>query len=943
VASGLADAPIRVRGARTHNLKSIDVEIPSRSLTVITGPSGAGKSSLAFDTIYAEAQRRFVESLTTEARQVLDRLPRPDVDSIEGLSPAIALEQRPPGRSPRSTLGTATEIADHLRLLFARLGQPHCPICGEPVFAESPQRIVAQVLAFPDATKVTLLAPVARGHRGDLAPLFDRLRRDGFVRARVDSETIDLGEVEGRRFSSNAHDVDVVVDRIVVKNRDALRSRLSDSIELSLRVGDGRMRIARELPDGSTEVSWHSERFACEKDDFVFPPMEPRLFSFNAPQGACPVCQGIGRRRVPVESRLVPDETRTLREGALVAWGASGSVAYAVELARAVDSTGVDPDVKWSKLPAASRAAILRGGKIGKKKPYEGALAWIDQRLARDEDSPDDEGALDDAALDDLRDEVECEACKGARLRPEALAVKIARSSIAEIGAMPLPKAHDHLARYLANVEARVVPVAKPLVEPVLARIGFLVEIGLHYLDLDRTVATMSAGEVQRIRLATQLASGLKGILYVLDEPTIGLHAQDTERLIAALRRLQSMGNTIVVVEHDLSVIRAADEVLDIGPVAGRQGGHVVAHGTPDAIARDEKSVTGPWLTGRAELPRFPGKKRDEKRALRLRGASLHNLRNLDVEIPLGLLVAITGPSGSGKSSLVEGTLLPAVRDAIAARGRKIPARSHLKSIDGASLVDKIVAIDQSPLGRTPRSSAATYTGVMPKLREIFAALPEAKARGYRAGRFSTNVKGGRCETCRGEGLVRVGMAFLPDAWVVCGECEGARFDRETLSVRFKGKSIADVLAMSVDDAHALFEAIPQVREPLAAMRALGLGYLPLGQSATTLSGGEAQRVRLARELARRATGATLYVLDEPTTGLHAVDVALLLDALVALRDQGNTVVVVEHDLELVSRADWVIDLGPGGGTEGGEIVASGPPDSIRKGVTAKFLRATAK
>ena len=949
------ESPIRVRGARTHNLKSVDVDIPARQIVAITGPSGAGKSSLAFDTIYAEAQRRFVESLSTAARQHIERLPRPDVDSIDGLSPAIAIGQDQGGRSPRSTLGTITEISDYLRLLYARLGIPHCPICGDPVRAETPQQIVDDMLALPEGSRVLVLAPVARAAEGDLAPLLARLRQEGYVRAIADEQPIDLGEVaalDKKAFRKRAHDLDVIVDRLVIKG-DPSRVRATDSVELALRLGDGKMLVQEEPVAGRPpKRTWHSERFACEKDDFTFPEIEPRLFSFNTVEGACPTCEGLGERRVPIEARIVPDRSRTLRQGAVTAWGASGSVAAAVELKRASDATGVDVDVAWGALPDAARRAIMlgvvptKGARGAKARGYEGVVRWIERQLGGGEDVDDDarlddDGAIEDDALEATRELRPCETCGGARLRREALAVTLGGMSIAALGALPLPQAREHVQAVMAAADPRWLPVARPLVGAIADRLKFLEEIGLHYLVIDRSVTAMSGGEASRMRLATQLASALKGVLYVLDEPTVGLHPRDTVRLVAVLERLRALGNGVLVVEHDLDVLRAADHVIDVGPVAGKEGGHVVAQGTAAAVQADPKSVTGPFISGAATLPAIARRPIDEARMLHLRGASLHNLKSIDVDVPLGVLVGITGPSGSGKSSLIEGTLLPAVRAAVARRADGVEVSEHLASLSGAGALDKVIAIDQAPIGRSPRSNPASYVGVLPLLRDLFASLPSAAARGYKPGRFSTNVKGGRCEACRGEGLVRVSMSFLPDAWVECAVCHGARFNRETLEIRYRGKSIADVLSSSVDDAHLVFENVPQVRQRLAALRSVGLGYLSLGQSATTLSGGEAQRVKLARELARRATAATLYVLDEPTTGLHPLDVSVLLDALVALRDQGNSVVLVEHDLTVVARCDWVIDLGPDAGDAGGRVVSSGTPGDVAKAkgsVTAPFL-----
>lgn len=917
---------IVVRGARTHNLKAVDVDLPDGALVVVTGPSGAGKSSLAFDTIFAEAERRYLEALSSDVRAQALRLPRPDVDRIEGLPPAIAIAQRGLHRSSRSTIGTVTEITDHLRVLFARVGVPHCPVCGEVVRAETTQEVVDELLAEPVGTKVVVRAPIARDVAGDQRELFERLRKDGFVRAVVDEIAVDLGEVEAldrKKFPGAKHDVDVVVDRLVIK--DSIRARASDSIELARRLADGRVRIARERPDGTRALTVHSERHACEKDGFVFPPIEPALFSFNAIEGACPECEGAGVRSLPTEATLVPDPTRALRGGAIVAWGAPNTVAHAVELKRAVDALGVDPDTPWSKLK--EREALLFGGK--KKKAHEGVVAWVLARIDEDR-GEDDDGALDASALEQLLEELPCPSCHGTRLRPEARAVTLDGRSISDLGAMKLDAARAALAS--TTVPERLRVVARPLLDGALARLDALIDVGLAHLALDRRTNSLSAGEGERTRIAGQLAGGLRGVLYVLDEPSRGMHPNDVDRLDTILRRLRDRGSSVLLVEHDLRLISRADHLVDVGPTAGAAGGRIVATGTPAEIAENPDSITGPWLSGARTLPSV--KRVTSREQLHVRGIRANNLRDVDLAIPLGAITCVTGPSGSGKSTLVLGALAPAVRAAI--EGTPLPRT--VRSVDGVAGLLRVVAIDQSPLGRSPRSSAATATGIMPRLRELFAALPEAKARGYKAARFSPNVKGGRCEACLGEGSVRIEMRLLPDVRVECPVCHGARFDRETLAVKWRGLSIADVLATNVDDAQRLFEAIPRIRAPLDAMRSLGLGYLPLGQPATTLSGGEAQRVKLARELTRGGGEKTLYVLDEPTAGLHPSDVAVLLDALVALRDQGSSIVVVEHDVALAARADHVIDLGPGAGDAGGRVVASGPPESIRNSPTAEAL-----
>ncbi len=946
-----------VRGARQHNLKNVDCEIPRDRLVVITGPSGSGKSSLAFDTIYAEGQRRYVESLSAYARQFLEQLAKPAVESIEGLSPAIAIEQRALAKSPRSTVGTVTEIADYLRLLFARVGSPHCPRCGRPIEAQTVQQIVDAVTALPEGTRVTLLAPIARSRKGELRLEIERLRREGFVRVRIDGAVVDLGDeivLDGKR----AHDLDVVVDRLVVK--DGVKGRVTDSVELSLKLGEGRLLVDRG--DGS-EPTFMSERFACVDCGLSLPPIEPRMFSFNGPHGACPKCDGIGNRTRVDPDRVVPDGKKTLREGAVLAWGRRGSVELSVEVERAVRLLGAAPDVPFAKLSEGIRQQILFGTappapdsgtrKKAKSEQYEGIIPRLERAqgsggLSRDLDDEDiDESAAEDELGRFVVTRV-CEDCGGKRLRPEALAVLLGGQTIADLGATPLSALRQHLSALVeaegfqpggAALSPRSRAIAEPLLRAVIARLGFLINVGLDYLTLDRSAATLSGGEGQRIRLATQIGSALVGVLYVLDEPSVGLHTRDNVRLLEALRRLVSLGNTVLVVEHDRDTILAADHVLDMGPGAGVHGGTIVARGTAADLCADERSVTGPYLAGtkRVFVPRR--RRPPDGRTLTLRGVRKHNLKNITCEIPVGLFTAVTGVSGSGKSSLIVDTLLPAARHHI---HRAHSSGPGCDAIEGLSHFDKVVSIDQAPIGRTPRSNPATYTGAFALLRELFCGLPEARARGYKPGRFSFNVKGGRCEACQGDGVLRVEMHFLPDVFVECETCAGRRYNRETLEVKYRGLSIADVLELTVDEALHELEAIPRLRELLSALSRVGLGYVKLGQPATTLSGGEAQRVKLARELARRSTGATLYVFDEPTTGLHFADIELLLVSLGGLCDAGNTVVVIEHNLEVVATADWVIDLGPEGGDRGGEIVAAGPPEivaEVARSHTARFLK----
>jgi excinuclease ABC subunit A len=938
-----------VAGARQHNLKNVSLSLPRGKIVVFTGPSGSGKSSLAFDTIYAEGQRRYVESLSAYARQFLEQLAKPDVERIEGLSPAIAIEQRPLSKSPRSTVGTVTEIADYLRLLYARVGVPHCPSCGKRIEAQTVQQIVDHVLALAEGTRLSVLAPIARARKGELKLELERLRREGFVRARIDGSVIDLGdEIELDR--AKTHDLDVVVDRLVLK--EGLKGRLTDSVELALKLGEGRLLVQA----GDDEPFWMSERFACVDCGVSLPPIEPRMFSFNGPHGACPACDGLGARDVVDPERCVGDGRHTLREGVVLAWGRRGSVALATEVARAVEVLAINPDTPWSKLSDDQRNALLYGGGGGKgrRKGYEGVVPRLEQRLAalpdarvdepEDEDPDASEGGIADDELGRFLVTRQCDACKGKRLRPEALAVKLGEKDIAQVGAMPL----RHVRKFVEGLGSdgssqvfgqRESAIAQPLLRAVAARLGFLIDVGLDYLTLDRSAQTLSSGEGQRIRLATQIGAALVGVLYVLDEPSVGLHARDNARLIEAQARLRDLGNTVIVVEHDREAILAADHVVDMGPGAGVHGGQIVAQGTPGEIVADPKSITGPWLSGKRQLPVPTKRKNRGKAAVRVVGARAHNLRDVTAEVPVGLFTCFTGVSGSGKSSLVVDTLLPAARAKLYNATAPV---GECDRVDGLDHIDKVVSIDQAPIGRTPRSNPATYTGIFALLRELYAGLPDARARGYKAGRFSFNVKGGRCEACQGDGVLRVEMHFLPDVFVTCDACAGRRYNRETLEVKYRGLSIADALDVTVEQASELFGAVPRIADKLEALRKVGLGYLTLGQPATTLSGGEAQRVKLARELSRKATGRTLYVLDEPTTGLHFADIEVLLVALLDLRDQGNTIVVIEHNLDVVACADWIVDLGPEGGEGGGEIVVAGTPEQVaqsERSHTGRYLR----
>ncbi len=953
-----------VRGARQHNLKNISLTLPRDRLVVITGPSGSGKSSLAFDTIYAEGQRRYVESLSAYARQFLEQLAKPDVDAIEGLSPAIAIEQRALAKSPRSTVGTVTEIADYLRLLFARVGTPHCPSCGKRIEAQTVQQIVDRILGLGEGTRAAIMAPIARARRGELKLEIERLRREGFVRARIDGEVIDLGD-EIVLDRSKVHDLDVVIDRIAVK--EGVKGRLTDSVELALKLGEGRLLVDLSTEGERREPLWMSERFACIDCGISLPPIEPRMFSFNGPHGACPACDGIGTRSRIDPERVVPDPRRTLREGAIVAWGRRGSLSLSTETERAVTSLGVSPDVPFEKLPEAAQKALLFGNaevdapppssvgpvstpvpaRRGRKKSaaapqvYDGIISRLERLLSTGEPvaETDDEGDLDDDSVGEgeigrfVVTRV-CDACKGRRLRPEALAIRLGDRNIAEVGSLPLRTVRTFLETLTPSANAdpaialhpRERAIAEPLLRAVIARLGFLIDVGLDYLTLDRSAQTLSGGEGQRIRLATQIGAALVGVLYVLDEPSVGLHARDNARLLEALRRLVDLGNSVIVVEHDRDAILAADHIVDMGPGAGLHGGNVVAQGTAEELGKNPASITGPYLTGEKKLPIPKNRHKGDGRMIRVVRARAHNLQTVTVEIPIGLFTSITGVSGSGKSSLIVDTLLPAIRGQLYRSSAPV---GECDGIEGLSFIDKVISIDQAPIGRTPRSNPATYTGVFALLRELYAGLPEARARGYKPGRFSFNVKGGRCEACQGDGVLRIEMHFLPDIFVTCETCAGRRYNRETLEVLYRGMSIADALDLTVDQGIEQFETIPRVRERLLALSRVGLGYITLGQPATTLSGGEAQRVKLARELARKATGRTLYVLDEPTTGLHFSDIEVLTAGLMSLRDAGNTVVVIEHNLDVIASSDWVIDLGPEGGERGGKVVAAGTPEQV--------------
>jgi len=935
-----------VRGAREHNLKNIDVELPRNALVVITGLSGSGKSSLAFDTIYAEGQRRYVESLSAYARQFLGLMDKPDVDAIEGLSPAISIEQKTAGANPRSTVGTITEIYDYLRLLWARTGTPHCPNDGSPVERQSASQITDLVLEWPEGTKIEVLAPLVRGRKGEFRDVLEAMRKQGFVRARVDGETYDLADVPKLNKRQN-HDIAVVVDRLVVRPSD--RGRLADSIETALKAADGVVEVVRQT--GSPRSRLFSERYACPKCGLSLPELEPRQFSFNSPYGACPDCSGLGTRREVNADLVLGDHSLSILEGVVLPWGEPSGYLRKVVLPALAKTYKFDLNTPWRDLSPAVQKILLKGAP-GKTITYQ----YDSERWHGSYESAW-KGVLDhvekryrETASDSVREQLEqymveqpCPTCGGRRLKPESLSVMVAGKNIGEVVALPVREALDFFSKIplRGNGRAGLDPeISRPILKEVTDRLRFLVDVGLDYLTLERSAVTLSGGEAQRIRLATQIGSRLVGVLYILDEPSIGLHQRDNARLLATLKELRDLGNTVLVVEHDEETIRAADYVVDLGPRAGRHGGEVVAAGLLDEVLRHRDSLTARYLRGELRIP-IPPRRRiaNADRMLRVLGAKHHNLKDLTVEFPLGTFIAVTGVSGSGKSTLVTDILYQSLARHFY-RAKVVPG-AH-ERLEGLDQIDKVIDIDQSPIGRTPRSNPATYTGLFTPIRELFTYLPESKLRGYGPGRFSFNVKGGRCEACQGDGLVKVEMHFLPDVYVPCEVCKGRRYNRETLEVRYKGKSIADVLDLTVADALDFFEHQPRIRAKLELLNDVGLGYIHLGQSATTLSGGEAQRVKLATELAKRDTGRTLYILDEPTTGLHFEDVRLLLEVLHRLVDKGNTVVVIEHNLDVVKTADWVIDLGPEGGELGGRVVAEGPPEKIAQSKgshTGEFLR----
>jgi excinuclease ABC subunit A len=970
-----ASEQIAIRGAREHNLKDIDLELPRNALIVLTGLSGSGKSSLAFDTIYAEGQRRYVESLSSYARQFLGQMEKPDVDSIEGLSPAISIDQKTTSRNPRSTVGTVTEIYDYLRLLWSRIGQPFCSNCGEPIRGQSIEQIADRVMTLEEGKRFMVLAPVVRGRKGEYGKLLESMRAEGYARARIDGELRRLDQAADIKLDKKyKHDISIVVDRLVMKPE--LRKRLSESIEAASGLADGLVEVevlkatnesgandakprgrgreaeqprddseeaavvmgvrgatgAGELPPDVEERQTYSEKFACLNCGQSMPELEPRIFSFNSPHGACERCHGLGFQRVIDPDLVVPDPTLSLEEGALQPWRLGHSRYWKRLIESVADAYGVDLDTPWQELSEDDREIFLHGtgedrhqvsyrNRFNRQRSYSVRFEGIVNNLERRYSESDSDTVRE--RIEAYMAERPCPSCKGARLRPESLAVRVGGISIDTFTRMSAAKALEWIeALELTKTEEAI---ARLIVREIRERLNFLCNVGIGYLSMARAARTLSGGEAQRIRLATQIGSSLVGVLYILDEPSIGLHQRDNERLIATLERLRDLGNTVIVVEHDEGTIRAADHVVDLGPGAGEHGGHIVAEGPPEKIESDPQSITGQFLSGAQEIP-LPAKRRRAAGELVVRGAAEHNLRGIDVSFPLGVLTAVTGVSGSGKSTLVNQILFPAVANRL--HQARLHAGAH-KGVDGTDQIDKIINIDQSPIGRTPRSNPATYTGIFDHVRQLYSQTKEARARGYKPGRFSFNVKGGRCEVCKGDGQIKIEMHFLPDVYVPCEQCGGRRYNRETLEVRFKGRNIADVLEMPVSEAVEFFKDIPKIHRRLRTLHDVGLDYIRLGQPATTLSGGEAQRVKLATELSKVATGDTLYFLDEPTTGLHFADVQRLLEVLDRLVETGNTVVVIEHNLDVIKTADHIIDLGPEGGDQGGEVVATGTPEQV--------------
>jgi excinuclease ABC subunit A len=927
-----------VHGAREHNLKDVTVRLPRYALVCITGLSGSGKSSLAFDTIYAEGQRRYVESLSAYARQFLQMMEKPDVDSIDGLSPAISIDQKTTSRNPRSTVGTVTEIYDYLRLLYARVGRPHCPVCGRPIAGQSLEQIVDQVLRLQEGTRFTVNAPVVRDRKGEYKDVLEELRRDGFTRVKVDGEQRLLEEpIElDKKYK---HTIEVVVDRLRMK--PDLRTRLAQSIETAVALADGLVVI--DVEDGEPMV--FSETFACPEHGVSLPELQPRIFSFNSPHGACPRCTGLGAQQEIDPDLLVPDPTLAIGEGALVPWSVGNSSFYESVIQAIADRYEIDLDCPWSDLPEEQQNLFLYGTKgervyvqyrnrMGRRRSYmlsfEGIVPSLERRYKETDSSQQRE------RIEEYMSFRPCPACNGARLKPEVLAVTVGDRNIHEFTQMSVARAIDFVdGLELTEVERLI---GARILKEIRERLTFLDNVGVGYLQLDRAAATLSGGEAQRLRLATQIGSQLVGVLYILDEPSIGLHQRDQSRLITTLERLRDLGNTVLVVEHDEQMMRAADHLVDMGPGAGEHGGHVVAEGPAEKVERNGESITGQFLSGKRQIA-VPERRVHENGSFLVRGASMHNLKGIDVEFPVGKLICVTGVSGSGKSTLVNEIVYKALANRL--HRMRVKPGEH-DSVEGIECYDKVIDIDQSPIGRTPRSNPATYTDLFTSIRDLYSLTPEAKVRGYKPGRFSFNVRGGRCETCKGDGTIKIEMHFLPDVYVPCETCHGRRYNRETLEVRFKGKSIADVLDMSVEEALRFFAKIPKLRRRLQTLHDVGLDYIKLGQPATTLSGGEAQRVKLAKELGKVATGRTLYILDEPTTGLHFADVEKLLEVLQKLVDAGNTVLVIEHNLDVIKQADWVVDLGPEGGEAGGEVVAVGTPEEVAEtedSYTGRFLR----
>ena len=929
---------IEIRGARQHNLKNVDINIPKNSLTVITGLSGSGKSSLAFDTIYAEGQRRYVESLSSYARQFLDLQNKPDVDSIEGLSPAISIEQKTTSHNPRSTVGTVTEIYDYMRLLWARAGTPYSPATGLPIEAQSVAQMVDKILAMPEGTKLILLAPIARGKKGEFKKEFAELQKKGFQRVNIDDEIYNIEELPELN-KNQKHDIEVVVDRIIIKQ--GIESRVSQSVETALKLSDGLLYV-ENMADKKRQT--FSSKFACPVSGFTIEEIEPRLFSFNNPQGACPCCGGLGASLYMDPELVVPNENLSLAGGAIAPWSVSShSMFYRQTLDSLCEYLEISNKTPWKDLPAYAQETILYGSgnkcvpmvysRFVTDKPFEGVIPNMERRFL------ETDSAASREELAHYQSAAPCECCHGKRLKPEALAVKICGKDIIEASDMSIKQALN----WFSGVEAQLTPqkqeIAHKIIKEIVERLRFLNNVGLDYLTMSRQSGTLSGGEAQRIRLASQIGSGLTGVMYVLDEPSIGLHQRDNDKLLATLTRLRDIGNTVIVVEHDEDAMRAADFLVDMGPGAGSNGGNVVAAGTVAEVLKNKNSLTAQYLTGAKYIAVPSIRCKGNGKFLELTGAKTNNLKNVDLKIPLGTFTCVTGISGGGKSSLILETLCKAIDKEL--NGSRIPTGKYDKLI-GLENIDKVIDIDQSPIGRTPRSNPATYTGVFTNIRDWFAGLPEAKARGYTSGRFSFNVAGGRCEACKGDGVMKIEMNFLPDVYVPCDSCNGTRYNRETLQVKFKDKSIADVLDMTIDDAYYFFENIPAIKNKLDLLRRVGLGYIHLGQSAPTLSGGEAQRIKLSKELSKKATGKTLYILDEPTTGLHFEDIKKLLQVLQMLVEQGNTVVVIEHNLDVIKTADYIVDIGPEGGDGGGEIIASGTPEEIVKvarSYTGKYLK----